>query len=63
MNGWSLDDRTKPLVVLAELYDVPRLDTMKIDHNLLTALTEQWSQDTHTFQLIVGETTLHLRTL
>lgn len=41
MTGWTLHERIIPYVFNAGLYNVARLETIAIDHALITALVEQ----------------------
>lgn len=61
MKDWSLDDHLIPYIVSAGLYGVSRLVSVKIDHALVTALVKQWRQETNTFHLPLGETTVTLQ--
>lgn len=61
MNDCTLDDHLIPCIVSTGLYGVSRLVNVKIDHALVTALVEQWRQETHTFHLPVGEATVALQ--
>lgn len=61
MTGRILYERIVPYIVNAGLYGVVRLETIAIDHALITALVERWRQETHTFHLLVGETTVALQ--
>lgn len=51
------DDRSRPFVVLVGLHGVCFLNTMKIDHALVTALVVPWCKKTNTFYLSVGKAT------
>lgn len=61
MTGRILHERIVPYIVNAGLYGVARLETIAIDHALITALVERSRQETHTFHLPVGETTVTLQ--
>lgn len=60
MMGWTLHHHIIPYVISAGLYGVSRVGSINIDHALMTALVERWRQETHTFDLPVGEATIAL---
>lgn len=59
LHKWTLDDRARQYVIIAG--DVSRLDTMRINHALVTALVGRWCQETHTFHLPVGKAIILLQ--
>lgn len=61
MTGRILHECLVPYIVNTGLYVVVRLETIAIDHALITVLVERWRQETHTFHLPVGETTVTLQ--
>lgn len=59
MHGWMLDDCVKLYNVNPGLH-ISRLETVEIDHALVTALVARWFQETHTFHLPVDEVLITL---
>jgi len=47
--------RIKPLLVQAGFLDVAKVEQVKIDETLVTALVERWIPELHTLHLHVGE--------
>lgn len=61
MKDWQLDPRVRHLIIKAGFYGVHRVGILQIDWPLITALVERWRQETHTFHLTVGESTVTLQ--
>ncbi|KAG4985766.1 hypothetical protein JHK86_033457 [Glycine max] len=51
----SLDSRIEHFFVQAGFSDVAKLEQVKIDDVLVTALVERWKPELHIFYLLVGE--------
>ncbi|XP_021727838.1 serine/threonine-protein phosphatase 7 long form homolog [Chenopodium quinoa] len=61
MVGWEIDPRVLAYVEFVGLGGFHRMAYREIDRALVTALAERWRQETHSFHLPVGETTVTLR--
>ncbi|CBI37541.3 unnamed protein product, partial [Vitis vinifera] len=61
MREWPLDHRVRPYIIQAGFYGVYRVGFIQLDWTLITALVERWRQETHTFHLAVGESTITLQ--
>ncbi|XP_021775753.1 serine/threonine-protein phosphatase 7 long form homolog [Chenopodium quinoa] len=61
MVGWGIDPRVLAYVEFVGLGGFHRMAYREIDRALVTALAERWRQETHSFHLPVGETTVTLR--
>lgn len=62
MSGcWMIIQRVRPYVVIAGLHGRSRLDTVKINHAMLTAVIEWPRQKNHIFHLPVGEAIVTLQ--
>ncbi|XP_052191625.1 serine/threonine-protein phosphatase 7 long form homolog [Diospyros lotus] len=62
LRRWAPHPRMFPYMSRAGFYHVYRLGFgFKIDWPLMTALVERWRQETHTFHLSIGETTVTLQ--
>lgn len=60
MQGWTLHEQITPYIIIVGLYTVGHLDTIPIDHELVTAMTEWWRKETHTFSFLISEATFTL---
>ena len=56
-----MDDRVLDIVKKVGLKGLHGTPSREIDHNLITAVIEQWQLETHTFHLPHGETTITLQ--
>ena len=56
-----VDDRIVAYLRRVGLYGIYRIGHLQIDHALIIALIDRWRQETHTFHLPVGETTITLQ--
>ncbi|KAL6346186.1 hypothetical protein AAG906_027930 [Vitis piasezkii] len=61
IRDWPLHDLVRPYVVQAGFYGLYRVGFIQLDWALITALVERWRQETHTFHLAVGESTVTLQ--
>ena len=59
--SFQLDDRIVPILERFRLHHVARLGSMKIDVDLITAAVERWRQETHSFNMTVGEMSITLQ--
>lgn len=61
IRDWPLHHHVRPYVVQAGFYGLYRVGFIQLDWALITALVERWRQETHTFHLAVGESTITLQ--
>ena len=57
---WVIDERIILYLELTRLYDFHLVAYGRVDRAIITALVERWRQETHTFHLPLGETTITL---
>ncbi|XP_042515481.1 serine/threonine-protein phosphatase 7 long form homolog isoform X1 [Macadamia integrifolia] len=58
---WPLHSDLVRYVTRAGLYHLSRVNGMRMDRPLITALVERWRRETHTFHLPVGEMAITLQ--
>ncbi|CAL1385177.1 unnamed protein product [Linum trigynum] len=61
MRDWKFDPRLRPYLIQSGFHEFHKLGFIPLDWPLLTALVERWRQETHTFHLPVGESTITLQ--